>query len=137
VSGKWCRPNYNSAVATFCYNTAHGLPINVNDPAVSWTWSTSTTWWRSSYALWTAVRTRSAAGAHGGARAGGGPRRLLPEFYSTYSSYLPTDAFSYPLLMNTNERGSFTEFLRTPDRGQVSINVSRPGILKGNHLISR
>ena len=55
------------------------------------------------------------------------------KLYSTYLSYLPTDAFKYPLTMHTDERGSFTEFLRSPERGQVSVNISKPGIVKGNH----
>jgi len=87
VFGKWCRPNYNSAVATFCHNIAHNLPIQVNDRNV----------------------------------------------HSTYLSYLPEDQFSYPLKMNVDERGSFTAFLKSPDRGQVSVNISKPGITKGQH----
>jgi len=55
------------------------------------------------------------------------------KLYSTYLSYLASDKFSYPLTMNIDERGSFTEFIKTPDRGQVSINISHPGITKGNH----
>jgi UDP-2-acetamido-2,6-beta-L-arabino-hexul-4-ose reductase len=58
---------------------------------------------------------------------------FIKKLYSTYLSYLPADQFSYPLKMNMDQRGSFTEFLKTPDRGQVSVNVSRPGITKGNH----
>jgi UDP-2-acetamido-2,6-beta-L-arabino-hexul-4-ose reductase len=55
------------------------------------------------------------------------------KLYYTYLSYLPVDGFSYPLKMNVDERGSFTEFLKSPDRGQVSINISKPGITKGQH----
>ena len=55
------------------------------------------------------------------------------KLYSTYLSYLPKDKFSYDLIMNIDDRGSFTEFIRTPDRGQVSVNVSKSGITKGNH----
>ena len=55
------------------------------------------------------------------------------KMYSTYLSYLPKNQFSYPLKMNVDERGSFTEFIRTPDRGQTSVNVIKPGITKGNH----
>ena len=55
------------------------------------------------------------------------------KLYSTYLSYLPTDGFSYPLLMHEDARGSFTEILKSADRGQVSINISKPGIIKGNH----
>ena len=59
--------------------------------------------------------------------------RFEKKLYSTYLSYLPRDQFSYPLKMNIDNRGSFTEFIKTPDRGQVSINISKPGIIKGNH----
>jgi len=55
------------------------------------------------------------------------------KLYSTYLSYLPEDGFSHPLTMHVDERGSFTEFIKTPDRGQVSVNISKPGITKGNH----
>jgi len=55
------------------------------------------------------------------------------KIYSTYLSYLPEDSFSYPLKMNIYQRGSFTEVLKTPDRGQVSVNISKPNITKGNH----
>ena len=58
---------------------------------------------------------------------------LEKKLYSTWLSYLPTDSFSYPLNMHCDARGSFTEFLRTPERGQVSVNISKPGIVKGNH----
>jgi UDP-2-acetamido-2,6-beta-L-arabino-hexul-4-ose reductase len=58
---------------------------------------------------------------------------FVKKLYSTYLSYLPADQFSYPLKMNVDDRGSFTEFIKTPDRGQVSINISRPGITKGEH----
>jgi UDP-2-acetamido-2,6-beta-L-arabino-hexul-4-ose reductase len=58
---------------------------------------------------------------------------LQKNLYSTYLSYLPEDQFSYELKMNVDNRGSFTEFIRTPDRGQVSVNISKPGITKGNH----
>ena len=58
---------------------------------------------------------------------------MTKKLYSTYLSFLPEDNFSYDLKMNVDNRGSFTEFLRTPDRGQVSVNISKPGITKGNH----
>lgn len=58
---------------------------------------------------------------------------LIKKLYSTYLSYLPENEFSYPLKMNVDNRGSFTEFIRTPERGQVSVNISKPGITKGNH----
>ena len=84
--------------------------------------------------------------ARGGAAAqalgGGAPTLAVPDLaagsfekklYSTYLSYLPQDQFAYPLKMNVDDRGSFTEFLRSPERGQVSVNISKPGIVKGNH----
>jgi UDP-2-acetamido-2,6-beta-L-arabino-hexul-4-ose reductase len=55
------------------------------------------------------------------------------KLYATYLSYLPEDQFSYPLTMNADARGSFTEIIRTPERGQFSVNISKPGITKGNH----
>ena len=58
---------------------------------------------------------------------------FVKKLYSTYISYLPTNQFSYPLKMNVDERGSFTEFIKTSDRGQVSVNISKPGITKGEH----
>ena len=156
VFGKWCRPNYNSAVATFCHNIAHGLPIQVNDPSVVM---------RLVY-IDDVVEELIAALSGGEHRKGdycevpvaheitlGGIADLLYSFrdmrenlevpnlgdaftkklYSTYLSYLPAEKFSYPLKMNRDARGSFTEIIRTADRGQFSVNVSKPGITKGQH----
>lgn len=158
VFGKWCRPNYNSVVATFCYNIAHGLPIQVNDPAVQ----------LELVYIDDVVDELIAAlcgQAHRDARGYcyvpvthlvqlGELAELIRSFYdtrqnlgvpdmtagsleqklyATYLSYLPEDAFSYPLRMNVDARGSFTEILRTADRGQFSVNISKPGITKGNH----
>lgn len=156
VFGKWCRPNYNSAVATFCHNIARDLPIQVNDPG----------------AILSLVYIDDVLDAFLGALQGdvlkedgfcrvstvytvklGRIVELLREFkasrtnlsvpnmakgfekvlYSTYLSYLPENQFSYPLRMNTDNRGSFTEIIRTAERGQFSVNVSKPGITKGNH----
>ncbi|MEG0034900.1 MAG: capsular polysaccharide biosynthesis protein CapF, partial [Bacilli bacterium] len=58
---------------------------------------------------------------------------ITKKLYSTYLSYLPEDQFSYPVKMNVDNRGSFTEIIRTTDRGQFSVNISKPGITKGNH----
>ncbi len=157
VFGKWCRPNYNSAVATFCHNIAHDLPIQVNDPsvvmnlvyiddvvasfvaAIDGCLPPDSVSFREVHPVHTATlgdivelirsfrRTREDKGI---------PELnnpLVKKLYSTYLSYLPIHEFSYPLKMNVDERGSFTEFIRTPDRGQVSVNISRPGITKGNH----
>lgn len=158
VFGKWCRPNYNSAVATFCNNIANDLPIQVNDPSVTM---------RLVYIddvvaeLILALQGQAHKDEKGYCHVpvvhevklgeivdllysfkksredrsvpdmtdGEFPKKL----YATYLSYLPTDQFSYPLKMNVDERGSFTEILRTADRGQFSVNISKPGITKGNH----
>jgi UDP-2-acetamido-2,6-beta-L-arabino-hexul-4-ose reductase len=156
VFGKWCRPNYNSAVATFCYNIAHGLPIQVNDRSVMLT-----------LVYIDDVVKELIAALEGHPNKEGDFCKVPAEhritlgeivdliysfkksrqnlqvpdlsdaftkkLYSTYLSYLPEDQFSYPLKMNVDERGSFTEFLKSPDRGQVSVNISKPGITKGNH----
>jgi UDP-2-acetamido-2,6-beta-L-arabino-hexul-4-ose reductase len=156
VFGKWCRPNYNSAVATFCHNTANILPIQLNDPNVI----------MSLVYIDDVVASFIEKLKNGSALKNqfeqvtpvheiklGNIVNLLNSFkesrdnlslpdlddafakklYSTYLSYLPTDKFSYPLKMNVDSRGSFTEFLKTNDRGQVSINISKPHITKGNH----
>lgn len=164
VFGKWCRPNYNSAVATFCHNIANDLPITINDPDVTVNLvyiddvvSEFINQMRGSFEPVAPIQQPS-AGKYRAAqpiypvklgkiadllysfqagRENLGVPDLADEFtkklYSTYSSYLPTDGFSYPLKMNIDPRGSFTEFVKTPDRGQVSVNISKPGIIKGNH----
>ncbi len=156
--GKWSRPNYNSVVSTFCYNIARNLPIQVNDDkteltlvyiddiveelikclegnaninedgfcsvAISHTVSLgdlvnilqSFHSSRSNLEL-PALKNES----------------LEKKLYSTYLSYLPEHEFSYPLTMHTDERGSFTEILRTLENGQFSVNISKPGVVKGNH----
>ena len=156
VFGKWCRPNYNSAVATFCHNIARSLPITVNDPE---------TLLHLVYIddvvdeLTACICDREhIKDGYGHVPVSydvklGTIRDLLYSFanmrrdltipklsdgfqkklYSTYLSYLPEDGFSYPLTMKSDERGSFTEFLKSDDRGQVSVNISHPGIIKGNH----
>ncbi|AMV71879.1 capsular polysaccharide biosynthesis protein CapF [Desulfuromonas carbonis] len=154
--GKWCRPNYNSAIATFCHNIAHDLPIQVNDPNFTLTLAyiddvvaafiaalDGQATIRDGYAVVEPVHTIKLGAVADLIRSFKGSRTdlslpdladpLAKKLYSTYLSYLPTNQFSYPLKMNVDERGSFTEFLRTPDRGQVSVNISRPGITKGNH----
>lgn len=156
VFGKWCRPNYNSAVATFCHNIAHDIDIQVNDRSH-----------KMNLVYIDDVVTELIHALEGQeTKEGqyckvpvsheitlGGIVDLLYSFkesrgdlsianmedafakklYSTYLSYLPEDQFSYPLKMNVDNRGSFTEMLRTQDRGQVSVNISKPGITKGNH----
>jgi UDP-2-acetamido-2,6-beta-L-arabino-hexul-4-ose reductase len=156
VFGKWCKPNYNSAVATFCNNVANDLPIQVNDRSVNMTLVYIDDVVRE---LISALEGKPAKVGEfcsvpvehkitlgeivdliysfKESRANLQVADLSDEFtkklYSTYLSYLPVDGFSYPLKMNVDERGSFTEFLKSPDRGQVSINISKPGITKGQH----
>ena len=155
VFGKWCRPNYNSAVATFCHKIARNEEIWVNnrnillnlvyiDDVVRCFIETMQSQPKSTdYLEVTPVHpatlgeivdllvsfkesreTRTVAKMDD---------PLAKKLYSTYLSYLPEDQFSYPLQMNVDHRGSFTEFIKTPDRGQVSVNISKPGITKGNH----
>ena len=160
VFGKWCRPNYNSVVATFCHNVAHGLPIQVRDSAFSLPlvyiddvvacilaafdgdvmMDRSATPICHMHPIHEVTLGRLAELIQG--FADGRTSLVVPDLapgsfekklYSTYLSYLPSDQFSYPLEMHTDNRGSFTEFLRSPERGQVSINISHPGIVKGNH----
>jgi len=156
VFGKWCRPNYNSAVATFCHNIARGLPITVNDPEtllhlvyiddvvdeliLSLTGGEHV---KDGYGYVPCVydvklgRIPELLHSFVSSRTD----LMIPDLrdgfekklYSTYLSYLPEDGFSYLLNSHTDERGSFTEFVKTDERGQVSINISHPGIVKGNH----
>ena len=160
VFGKWCRPNYNSVVATFCHNVAHGLPIQVRDSAFSLplvyiddvvacilaAFDGDVMMDRSATPICHMHPIREvtlgrlaeliqgfAAGRTSLAVPDLAPGSFEKKLYSTYLSYLPSDQFSYPLEMHTDNRGSFTEFLRSPERGQVSINISHPGIVKGNH----
>lgn len=156
--GKWCRPNYNSAVATFCHNIARDLPITVSDPAVEL---------ELVYVDDLAEEILNAMEGHPHRTEGAycsvpvshhetlgeivrllrtfhhQPQTLLlPEIpagsfakklYSTYLSYLPPEKTAFPLKMNVDLRGSFTELLKTENCGQVSVNISKPGITKGQH----
>jgi len=167
--GKWCRPNYNSAVATFCYNTANDLPLTIND---------RNTVLELLYiddlveGLLDALEGKAQYCEYEGVEAKGEkdgryafipvthkvtlgeiadtleefktqPESLvMPEIpagsftkklYSTYLSYLPKEKVSFPLKMNVDNRGSFTELLKTANCGQFSVNISKPGITKGEH----
>jgi UDP-2-acetamido-2,6-beta-L-arabino-hexul-4-ose reductase len=156
VFGKWCRPNYNSAVATFCHNIAHDLPIQVNDRNAQMTLvyiddvvkelisALEGKPNRVDKFCKVPVEHRIALGeivdliysfkeSRKDLQMPDLSDAFTKKLYSTYLSYLPEDQFSYPLKMNMDERGSFTEFLKSPDRGQVSINISKPGITKGQH----
>lgn len=156
VFGKWCRPNYNSAVATFCHNIARDLPIKVNDSNVVMNLlyiddvvnelinalesnETQANEFCAVPIIYTITlgKVVDLIYSFKKTREDRFVTDMSDEFakklYSTYLSYLPGDQFRYELKMNTDHRGSFTEFLKSPDRGQVSVNVSKPGITKGNH----
>ena len=156
VFGKWCRPNYNSVVATFCHNIANDLPICVNDPSVTMrlVYIDDLVFEliaalhgrenrKGNFCMVEPVYTRQLGEIAKMIRAFYDSRSNLSvpnmadpfesKLYSTYLSYLPEKKFSYPLKMNVDNRGSFTEFIRTLERGQYSINISKPGITKGNH----
>jgi UDP-2-acetamido-2,6-beta-L-arabino-hexul-4-ose reductase len=156
VFGKWCRPNYNSAVATFCHNISNDLPIQVNDPTVMMNLVyiddvlgsfidalDGAVAVQEDFCHVQPIHTVSLGEIVALIRSFRKSRadRSIPnmadsftkKLYSTYLSYLPIDQFSYPLKTNVDERGSFTEFIKTADRGQVSVNISKPGITKGNH----
>ena len=169
LAGKWVKPNYNSAVGTFCYNIAHDLPITVNDPTVElellfiddlveemfdaleghehrcrfdgveavpdpagrWCRAPMTHRATLGYIVEclrafreqpeTLLMPRIAPGS------------FEKKLYSMYVSYLPREKVAFDLKMNCDERGSFTELLKTADHGQFSVNISRPGVTKGQH----
>lgn len=167
--GKWCRPNYNSAVATFCYNTAHDLPLTVNDPATELELLyiddlveemldaleghphrcdydglapifgrdgrycaapvTHKVTLGEIVALLDTFKAQPATLLMPEIPAGSFAKKL----YSTYLSYLPKEKAVFSLKQNTDARGSFTELLKTESCGQFSVNVSLPGITKGQH----
>ena len=167
--GKWCRPNYNSAVATFCHNIANDLPITVNDPSVELELlyiddlvqeMIHALKGEEHYCEFEGVDTilrpdgrYCAAPLTYKVRLGEIVKLLqqfrdqpgtlmIPEIpeggfakklYSTYLSYLPKEKVAFPLKMNVDDRGSFTELVHLANCGQVSINISRPGITKGQH----
>lgn len=167
--GKWCRPNYNSAVATFCNNIANDLPIQVNDRAIELTLLYIDDLVDEMFAILRGMPHRCEFdGLNEVAKADGKfcycpithkvtlgeivdlldkfknqPSTLLmPEIpynsfakklYSTYLSYLPKEKVSFPLKMNVDPRGSFTELIKSEKCGQVSVNISKPGITKGQH----
>ena len=167
--GKWCRPNYNSVVATFCHNYAHDLPISVSDPAVELemlyiddlvTEMLDALEGKEHHCAFEGLTTvlkedgrYCAAPVSHKVTLGeivslldsfkAQPQTLLmPEIpdgsfakklYSTYLSYLPKEKAIFPLKMNEDARGSFTELLKTESCGQFSVNISGPGITKGQH----
>ena len=167
--GKWCRPNYNSAVATFCHNYAHDLPIMVNDASVELELlyiddlvdeMIAALEGKEHHCEFDGVNTvlredgRYCAAPVSHKVTLGEIVALLDDFkaqpatltmpeiphnsfakklYSTYLSYLPKEKAAFPLKMNVDDRGSFTELLRTEKCGQFSVNISKPGITKGQH----
>ena len=167
--GKWCRPNYNSAVATFCHNYAHDLPIMVNDASVELELlyiddlvdeMIAALEGKEHHCEFDGVDTvltengRYCAAPISHKATLGEIVTLLDSFksqpatltmpeiphnsfakklYSTYLSYLPREKAAFPLKMNVDDRGSFTELLRTEKCGQFSVNISKPGITKGQH----
>ena len=156
VFGKWCRPNYNSAVATFCNNIAHDLPIQIKDPSsvmnlvyiddVVEELINALNGKENKVDDFCSVPVvyivklgeivellQSFKESRKSLNVPNMENQFEKKLYSSYLSYLPTDQFSYSLKMNIDNRGSFSEFIKTPNRGQVSINISKPGITKGNH----
>ena len=169
LAGKWVRPNYNSAVGTFCHNIAHDLPITVSDPSVELELLFIDDLMEAMYdALegkeqrcdydglnpvpnengqycWAPVTHKATLGRivellHSFHEQ---PRTLLmpaipagsfeKKLYSMYLSYLPKEKVAFELKQNVDARGSFTELLKTADHGQFSVNISKPGITKGQH----
>jgi UDP-2-acetamido-2,6-beta-L-arabino-hexul-4-ose reductase len=154
--GKWSKPNYNTVVATFCHNIASGLDIQVNNPNamlnLCYIDDVLDEFLRALEGKATmqddfcvvpvthniklgelADLIMSFKESRNNLNIPNMEDDLSKKLYSTYLSFLPEDQFSYDLKMNCDDRGSFTEFMRTPERGQVSVNVSKPGITKGNH----
>lgn len=156
VFGKWCRPNYNSAIATFCNNIANDLPIQLNDPSVVMNLVyvddvvneliaalSGMEHYDGDYCTVPVVHTITLGAivdllynfkeSRNNWNVPDMGDAFTKKLYSTYLSYLPIDKFGYPLKMNVDERGSFTEIIRTPERGQFSVNIVKPGIIKGQH----
>lgn len=156
VFGKWCKPNYNSVVATFSYNIANNLSITINDPNVEMHLiyiddlvhelikSMNNNENKHSEFCYVepvykvklgeiAKLLYSFKDSRDNYSVPNTKDSFTKKLYSSYLSYLPRKQFAYDLKMNIDHRGSFTEFIKTDDRGQVSINVSKPGVIKGNH----
>ena len=167
--GKWCKPNYNSAVATFCHNVANDLPITVNDRAICLELLYIDDLVDEMLALLEGKGNRCEYDGLEPVRKEDGAYYFVPvthkvtlgeisdwlytfhaqtqtlimpeipkdsfakKLYSTYLSYLPKEKVAFDLKMNVDNRGSFTELLKTEKCGQVSINISKPGITKGQH----
>ena len=158
VFGKWCKPNYNSAVATFCHNIARDLPIQINDPAAPLTlvyvddvidrfiqlmdgadaavdaegFATVAPQYTTTVGeLARQIQTfKDSRGTLMTERVGAGLVRAL---YATYVSYLPVESFTYTVQQHSDQRGVFVEMLKTPDCGQFSFFTAHPGITRGGH----
>jgi len=156
--GKWSRPNYNSVIATFCYNIAREIPIQINDATVTMNLvyiddlvkeiilcmegkphqnEDGFCFVTRVYEITLGEIVRLLTSFKESRKNRTLPNMIKDSFekklYSTYLSFLPNDQFSYPLEMHEDERGSFTEMLRTISNGQFSVNISKPGVIKGNH----
>lgn len=158
VFGKWCRPNYNSVVATFCYNIARDLPIQVNDPNATVTlvyiddvmdrflkimdgeapmvgedgFATVSPQYATTVGnLAQLIRAfHESRGSLMTERVGSG---LVHALYATYVSYLPVETFAYDVPQHADHRGVFVEMLKTPDCGQFSFFTAYPGVTRGGH----
>jgi len=151
IFGKWSRPNYNTVVATFCYNIARGLSIEIRDSDYEFALcyvddvvdlmlkTMSEQKQQEIEPVYTvtlgnlASLIESFASDECKLSLDDLSDSFTKKLYATYLSFLPEEKMSYPLTMREDERGSFTEFLHLPKHGQVSINVSKPGVTKGDH----
>lgn len=155
IFGKWSRPNYNSAIATFCYNISRGIPININNPEtiielvyiddvvnhLSSLITVNENYDRMVQIKYSYKKSLSQIanyliGFHSQRKELTIPDLdddFIKKLYSTYLSFLPKESFCYSIRSHVDFRGSFTELFRTHKHGQFSINISNPGITKGNH----
>ena len=150
IFGKWCLPNYNSVVSTFCFNAARNMPLKINDPAHELelvyiddvikeflnvlaggkvqsipSYKTNLKELANVVQTFTTCREKLSVPNQND--------EFIKKLYSVYQSYLPKEKFSYFLKMHSDNRGSFSEFVRTNGQGQFSVNVVKPKITKGNH----
>lgn len=157
VFGKWCRPNYNSVVATFCYNIANALPIQIHDPShpirlvyiddvVNELLSFVNAGSEENGCRYAAIpiefnTTIGKLAEHIQSFVENRTTFFIPSIgnlfiknlYSTFLSYLPRDKFSYQLCLKADNRGDLFEWLKSPDFGQVFVSVTKPGVIRGNH----
>lgn len=154
--GKWCRPNYNSVIATFCNNIARGEEITINDPSIELILAyiddvvkefiaalkgnpnkqDNYCYIKTTYNInlgKIAELLYSFKESRKNLMIPNMKAEFTKKLYSTYLSYIPEDEYSYEVKVNSDNRGSFTELFKSEDRGQVSLNVAKPGIVKGNH----